>query len=66
TDAELEAIKAKFESEGMSFKYSRVKRNSNGEITRIKIQSNNNKGSEQSITSNAKEGDTIDAIVLDL
>ncbi len=56
TNAELDALKRKLAAENITFSYRNVKRNSNGEITGIKIKLNNNKGSESvsNIKSNGK------------
>ncbi len=48
TDAELELLKEKLASKGVDFTYKKVKRNTQGEITSIKIALNDNNGSKSS------------------
>ena len=50
TDAELKRMKSNFENKKIEFKYSKLKRNKNGEITRIKISLNDNEGNKSSST----------------
>jgi len=66
SDATLEKIKTKLAAKGITFNYSKVKRNSQGEITRIKITTNNGKGSKSTITSNADDGEAIDDILIEI
>lgn len=50
TDAELKRMKAELKEQKIDFKYSKLKRNKNGEITRIKVTLNDNKGNKSSST----------------
>ncbi|MEM1002024.1 MAG: M56 family metallopeptidase [Bacteroidota bacterium] len=60
TDLELEKLKEELAEKGIQAKYSKVKRNSQGEITRIKISLKNNTGSESSASYKSSDGiDTI-------
>ena len=63
SDADLLKMKADLMEQGVSFKYSKVKRNANGEITRIKISVDDNKGSKSSVTAEGKDGGPIKKIV---
>lgn len=65
TDAELATIKKEMEAKGVTFNYSRVKRNANGEITRIKIQSDNGMGSKQTISTSTDDDEPIEMIVIE-
>lgn len=46
TDEEIKAISSKLKSEGITFSLSKIKRNSEGEITSYKMKFNNHKGTE--------------------
>lgn len=46
SNAELDQIKKEFKAQGMLFSYSKIKRNSSGEITKIRLKLNNNNGSD--------------------
>lgn len=59
--SDLDAIKSEFKKEGVSFSYSSLKRNEVGEITKIKLKLNNNKGSSSTSTYN-NEGKGIKPI----
>ena len=59
--SDLDAIKSEFKKEGVSFSYSSLKRNEAGEITKIKLKLNNNKGSSSTSTYN-NEGKGIKPI----
>ena len=50
TDAELKSMKSDLEKQNIDFKYSKLKRNKNGDITRIKISLNDNDGNKSSST----------------
>jgi hypothetical protein len=62
--SDLEKLKSEYESKGISFSYSGVKRNDAGEITKIKLKVKDNKGSSSSSAYNG-EGQTIDDIFID-
>jgi len=66
SDSTLANIKTKMAAQGIVFNYSRVKRNANGEITRIKITTDNGKGSKSTISSSADDGEPIDDILIEL
>ncbi len=61
--AELEKLKSEFKSEGVSFSFSGIKRNSAGEITKIKLKLNNNNGSVSTSTYD-NDGEAIKSIYL--
>ena len=50
TDAQLKRMKSDLEKQNIDFKYSKLKRNKNGEITRIKVSLNDNDGNKSSST----------------
>lgn len=56
SDNVLQDYKNKLEKEGISVKYTKVKRNKNGEIIRIKITLKNNKGTETSASWKVSDG----------
>lgn len=66
SDASLEKMKTRLGAEGVDFKYSKLKRNSSGEITSIRITVDNNKGSKQTITAQADDGKPIDDLLIDI
>ena len=66
TDASLEKMKSKLGAKGVDFKYSKLKRNANGEITSIRITVDNNKGSKQTISAQADDGKPIDDLLIDI
>ncbi|MEM7086621.1 MAG: M56 family metallopeptidase [Bacteroidota bacterium] len=66
SDATLEKIKTKLAAKGITFNYSKVKRNSQGEITRIKITTNNGKGSKSTISSATDDGEPINDILIEI
>jgi hypothetical protein len=66
SDSTLANIKTKLAAKGITFNYSKVKRNSQGEITRIKITTNNGKGSKSTISSSADDGEAIDDILIEI
>ncbi|MEL6811022.1 MAG: hypothetical protein AAFP76_06785, partial [Bacteroidota bacterium] len=66
SDARLQEIKSELAAKGVSFSYKKVRRNSQGEITRIKIETNNGKGSKSTISAMADDGEPIDDIVIEL
>ena len=63
TDAELKQMKKDFKAQGVSFSYNKIKRNSNGEITQIRLKLNNNNGSNSS-SSYDSEGKGIKTILV--
>jgi len=66
SDGALAKIKTKLAAKGVTFNYSKVKRNSQGEITRIKITTNNGKGSKSTISSSADDGEAINDILIEI
>jgi hypothetical protein len=48
TDAELNRMKSILKSQNIDFKFSKLKRNKSGEITRIKVSLNDNNGNKSS------------------
>ncbi len=50
TDAELKRVKSELEEQNIDFKFSKLKRNKDGEITRIKVSLNDNDGNKSSST----------------
>ena len=63
SDRLLNSYKEKLKNQGIDFKFSGVKRNKNGEITRIKLRLDNNKGSKTS-SSYDTSPDAIPTIVI--
>ncbi len=63
SDRLLNSYKEKLKDQGIDFKFSGVKRNKNGEITRIKLKLDNNKGSKTS-SSYDTSPDAIPTIVI--
>jgi hypothetical protein len=61
---DLEKLKEKFDSEGISFSYTGVKRNDAEEITKIRLKIKDNKGSSSSSSCDG-EGHAIDNILID-
>lgn len=66
TDETLDKIKTKLAAKGITFNYSKVKRNSQGEITRIRITTNNGKGSKSTISAQADDGEAINEILIEI
>jgi len=66
TDATLELMKTKLAARGVTFNYSKVKRNANGEIVRIKITTNDGKGSKSTISSQTDDGAPIEDILIEI
>lgn len=66
TDSDLKVIKEELAAKNISFKYKGVKRNSQGEITSIKLNINNNKGSKISKHIRSNDGEPIETIHLEL
>ena len=66
SDKDLSKIRKKMKSKGIEFKYSKVKRNSNGEITGIKITVDNKKGSKKTIVTKADDGEPIEQMLIEL
>ncbi len=65
TDAELEDIKRDLAAKGITFKYSKVKRNARGELVRIKIVKDDGKGSKSTVLAAADDDDPIVDIIID-
>ena len=65
TDVDLENIKTEMNQEGKDFNYKRVKRNSQGEITGIRITLNDNKGNKQSISKQSNNKNAIEDILIE-
>lgn len=63
SDSDLLKIKADLLEEGVDFKYNKLKRNSNGEITRIKVTLDDNKGSSSTVNAQGNDGKPISKIV---
>ena len=61
---ELAKIKQKMKEKGVDFKYSKVRRNSYGEITGIKI-TVDNKGSKKIIVAKADDGEPIEKMLIE-
>ncbi|MCW5519277.1 hypothetical protein J1N09_05465 [Aureitalea sp. L0-47] len=66
TNDHLSKIKKKMKAQGVDFKYSKVKRNSNGEITGIKITLDNKKGSRKTVVTKADDGEPIEEMLIEL
>ena len=66
TDADLENVKKELVEKGVEINFKRLKRNSNGEITRVKIDVKNSKGSKQSIFATTDDGRPIDELLIQL
>ena len=66
SDKDLAKIKKKLKAKGVEFKYSKVKRNSNDEITGIKITVDNKKGSKKTIVTKADDGEPIEHMLIEL
>ena len=64
TDMDLAAIKNEMKQKGIDFNYKRVRRNSNNEITGIKIDYNNGKGDKSVISK--KSSTPIDDFIIEL
>ena len=64
TNDDLAKIKQKMKAKGVDFKYSKVKRNSNGEISGIKI-TVDNKGSKKIIVAKADDGEPIEKMLIE-
>lgn len=65
TDDDLKEIQSNLSGEGKTFNYSKVKRNSAGEIVRIKITVNDGKGSKSTISASADDGEPINEIIIE-
>jgi len=63
SDADLLKMKADLMEQGVKFKYSKLKRNAQGEITRIKITVDDNKGSSSTVSAEGKDGGPIKKLV---
>ncbi|MEP2934867.1 MAG: M56 family metallopeptidase [Gilvibacter sp.] len=65
SDAQLALLKEKLSAKGIDFSYKRVKRNSDGLITSIKLTLNNNKGSSSNTNINTNDDEPIETIVME-
>lgn len=65
TDSELGLLKEKLAAKGVDFNYRRVKRNSDGLITSIKLTLNNNNGSSSNTSVTTDNDEPIDTIVME-
>ena len=63
-DATLAKMKSKLKKQGVDFNYKRVKRNSRGEITSIKLTIDNNRGSKITKFARGENGDHIEEILV--
>ncbi len=66
SDETLAKLKKKLAAKGVDIKYNKLKRNSNGEITSIRINVNDNKGSKQTIFAKTDDGDPIDELLIEI
>jgi bla regulator protein blaR1 len=66
TDDALKKIKTKMMAEGITFNYSKVKRNEDGEITRIKITTDNGKGRKSTISIIGDDNEAIEEIFIEI
>ncbi|MEM7186673.1 MAG: M56 family metallopeptidase [Bacteroidota bacterium] len=64
SDSELKDLKREMAALGTTFNYSKVKRNSSGELTRIKVTTNDGKGSKSVVTALADDGEPISDIII--
>lgn len=64
TDATLETMKANLEKKGVKFSYKRLKRNSKGEITGIRLVIDNGKGSKITKSVSSDDGEPIDELLV--
>jgi hypothetical protein len=66
SDETLAKLKKKLAAQGVDFKYNKLKRNSIGEITSIRINVDNNKGSKQTIFAKTDDGEPIDELLIEV
>lgn len=66
TNEGLNKIKTKLKADGITFNYNKVKRNEAGEITRIKITTDNGNGRKSTISIIGDEGQPIEEIYLEI
>ena len=66
TNEGLDKIKTKLKADGITFNYNKVKRNEAGEITRIKITTDNGKGKKSTISIIGDDGEPIDEIFMEI
>ncbi len=66
SDADLKELKNDLKSHGVSFQYSKLRRNAKGEISRIKITVDNGKGSKSTTMTQADDGASIDHIAIEI
>jgi hypothetical protein len=66
TDAELPKMKIDLATKNIDFDYKNVKRNSEGEITSLKISTKDNNGSKTSTAINGDDDEPIDQIIINL
>lgn len=64
TDKELVEMKRKLAAKKIDFEYKNVKRNNAGEITSIKVSTNDNKGSKTNTVIKGNDGSAIDQITI--
>lgn len=65
TDKDLEQMKKQLAENGVTFNYGKLRRNSSGEIIRIKVTTNDGKGSKKTVVSNGDADEPIDDIVIE-
>ncbi|NND61796.1 MAG: hypothetical protein HKN48_01245, partial [Flavobacteriaceae bacterium] len=66
SDETLATMKKNLEAKGITFNYSKVKRNSLGEIVRIKIVTSDGKGSKSTVVASADDGEPINDIIIEI
>jgi bla regulator protein blaR1 len=66
TDDALNKIKTEMKAEGITFNFSKVKRNDAGEITRIKITTDNGKGRKSTISIVGDDNEAIEEIFIEI
>lgn len=66
TNEGLDKIKTKLKADGITFNYNKVKRNEAGEITRIKITTDNGKGKKSTISIIGDDGKPIEEIYIEI
>ena len=59
-------MKERLSKKGIDFTYKKVKRNTDGEITRIHLTVNNNNGSKQTIVAEADDGESIHELLINI
>ena len=66
TDDELNKIKTEMKADGITFNYSKIKRNEVGEIIRIKITTDNGEGRKSTISTIGDDGEPIEEIYIEI